>query len=151
MSYYGEIDETIPHGAGVYILGQTAFNPYTHQEYYLLKVGMGKDIYKRLKAYSTHNPAFWIIDTYETDEKDAKWWEEQMHNVLFYNFPQGESIETVCNIHSTEWTSVSREVYLAVCEYGYNAFDATAAFGNFEVAKKHNFDVKPLEDLICNL
>ena len=59
--YFGILDYQIPKENGLYLLGQTAFDPYTNKKYYLIKVGMAKNIYDRLKQYCTYNRKHFLL------------------------------------------------------------------------------------------
>lgn len=136
-------DLYIPAKSGIYILGQTAFNPETEQKYYMIKVGLASDLYVRLKQYACYNPCFWIIDAIPI-EKGYHEIEEKCHSILeilefgaisWYN----QQIETCCHSHSTEWYSVTEDTYHIICTYGYYAF---TSFNNFRQRSNCKFTDK---------
>lgn len=54
---------TMNQGCGLYMIGQVDFNPITKEVRYIIKIGSAENIKKRMQAYRTHNPSFYIIDT----------------------------------------------------------------------------------------
>ena len=57
-----------PHKNGLYLLGQTFFNPITDEKFYWVKVGTATDLKRRRSDYNTHTAMIWDIDYY-TDNK----------------------------------------------------------------------------------
>lgn len=121
----------IPMFAGLYLVGNTAFNPYTDEKFYFLKVGMSlKCIKERLKAYFTCNPILWKADYYEcSDKKMTRFLEEQCQLVLL------EKCLEICE-GSTEWFRVDRETYLEICEKGFDYFQMSNLKDKFVLIKK---------------
>lgn len=97
---------------GIYLLGDTAFNPHTKEEFYYIKVGQSKHIKRRIRDYVTHSPSVWHIDQMVTE--DRKIYEDNYQGVLVFC-----ELETT----TTEWHRVSREVYLQICEMGFKWFE----------------------------
>lgn len=112
-----EADIPIDTFTGLYLLGQTTFNPFTGQEYYYLKIGMSKDCKTRMKQYKTTNPAVWHIDFLELPFYELRTTEELYHIELKDTFGIDSS--------TTEWVLVDRYNYLNICQQGFNAFNLT--------------------------
>lgn len=101
---------TAPSIAGLYLLGQTSFNPYTKEEQYWVKVGWSSDIWYRFKkGYATHCPCTALIDV-TTKSNEVK-----CHNIL-----QKVSLGR-CQIN-TEWWLVDKDTYLKISEEKFNYF-----------------------------
>ena len=101
------------YGIGLYLIGQCIFNPFTKEEYYLVKVGKSKDLLRRLKDYTTPNPQIFLIDCVWGEYYYEM--EEIYHLILQYNC-FGKSYQ------GTEWYQVSREIYLKISELKFNFF-----------------------------
>lgn len=99
-----------PSTGGLYLIGQTSFNPYTKEEQYWVKVGYSSDIRWRFKkGYATHCPCTVLIDTTSNSQ------EIYCRNIL-YNKSLGR-----CQIN-TEWWLVDRDTYLEICDKKFNYF-----------------------------
>lgn len=48
--------------AGIYLIGQTTFDPITKELFYWVKVGQTSNLKGRLSSYQTNNPAIFYID-----------------------------------------------------------------------------------------
>lgn len=107
---------------GLYMIGQCIFNPYTKEEFYLLKIGQSANINKRLRQYKTYNPHMYLIDTLETRKNNtAKSLESTCHGFLEYK----------CHFESyedTEWFLVSKDFYLNISEKGFSLFKGYDVF-----------------------
>lgn len=106
---------TPPQKPGLYLVGSTHFNPYTKEEFYLIKVGTSKNICQRMKSYKGVNPLMFHID-YATTEKYPNLTEYDCHTILF----------SICENRidgCDEWVKVSRETYLQICEKKFNFFE----------------------------
>lgn len=99
-----------PAEAGIYLIGETHFNPITREELYFLKVGSSINLRDRMKSYRTSNPCLFHIDYLLG------------HN-LEYTY-QCELVEVAESLveGTHEWMKVDRETYLAICEDGFNYF-----------------------------
>jgi len=106
------IDYNTPIEGGLYFIGETHFNPITHEEFYWVKIGKSSNLAKRMRQYNTCCPMLWRID-FAVDEEDL---EEFYHDLLYK-----EAIAT-CN-HNEEWFMVDRKTYLEMCEKGFAYFD----------------------------
>jgi phosphoglycolate phosphatase-like HAD superfamily hydrolase len=99
-------------GGGLYLLGQTAFNPHTNQKYYWVKVGTTNNAKSRFSHYRTDTPTMYFIDW--VSHKEEAHSEEWYHHVL----------DAIClRRHRFEWFQVTEEVYLKICEKGFVHFN----------------------------
>lgn len=103
-----------PEENGLYLVGSTHFNPFTKEEFYLVKVGTSKNLNKRMKQYKGTNPLMFHIDYYPTNNT-LPLYECDCHMVLYENC---EGIIEGCD----EWVKVSRDTYLEICEKKFNYF-----------------------------
>ncbi len=98
-----------PHKDGLYLLGQTFFNPITDEKFYWIKPGTASDLKRRRRDYSTHTAMIWDIDYYTGNELTESGCHRKLKEIALHR-------------HADEWFSVSREDYLAICEQGFNWF-----------------------------
>ena len=105
----------IPHGkyCGLYFVGQCAFNPYTKEEIYCLKIGMSTDVNARMKSYATHSPMCWLIDFLPCENKGLKNRETLYHNELK---------QLALKSFDTEWVMVDRKTYLLASQKVFKLF-----------------------------
>lgn len=104
-----------PNTKGLYLLGQTNFNPYTREEFYWVKVGQSTDLNNRLSEYYSYNPMVWINGINEIEAGGLRELEKSCHTTL----------RIICQeqaFKSQEWFRVSREDYLEICEQGFKFF-----------------------------
>lgn len=107
------INYDAPDKKGLYFIGNTVFNPITHEEFYWVKVGMtAQTLRKRLRQYNTSNPMMWRID-YKEDAENSEG--------LYHLFLMEICIARNCC--NEEWFLVDRETYLEMCEKGFRYFD----------------------------
>jgi len=111
---YRQKGQEFPNGKGVYLVGSTYFNPYTHEEIYFIKVGKSNDINKRMKNYATHNPMLWKADYRVTEYSSS-----------LESFCQFELSKIALQVadNTDEWFEVKREDYLNICEQGFKWFE----------------------------
>ncbi len=100
---------------GLYLIGNTYFNPFTKEEFYWIKVGKSTDIYKRILTYKTHNPMIWEADSIELNTEQMNEFEKLCHRQL------KEICKEIAE-NTNEWFMVSRETYLEICEKKWNYF-----------------------------
>ena len=105
------IDYKTPEAEGLYFLGETHFNPHTHEEFYWVKVGKASNFKNRFRQYNTCNPMCYRIDYSSAYEAEA-----------YYQERIKEKAIAKCN-HNSEWFLVDRETYLEMCENGFAYFD----------------------------
>ena len=106
-----------PKAKGLYLIGNTLFNPITNEQYYLIKVGESSNLHNRMKSYRTTNPMVFHIDYLEWNNKDFSYFdlERECHALLM-------RIGFVKAKDSTEWFLTTREQYLEICERGFQFF-----------------------------
>ena len=111
------IDYTSPNWCGVYLVGATHFNPFTHEEFYWIKNGKAKDISKRMAQYDTCNPMTYHIDFKKCETEKQAYAIEGIYKAKLSYIALNSCAK------NDEWFRVSREIYLAVCKGGYNYLD----------------------------
>ena len=94
---------------GLYLLGQTTFNPHTYEKYYWIKVGMTNNPNSRFKAYRTSSPTIYYVDWLENAQQK----EGRYHSIL---------TKIAKGFHRFEWYLVTEEAYLKICEKGFAHF-----------------------------
>ena len=103
-----------PSCGGLYLIGNTLFNPITEEHFYLVKVGISNNLKTRMRGYRTTNPLLFHIDYYTfTGENDLL--ENACHKILL------ECCESRI-VKTDEWFRVTREKYLEICEKGFQYF-----------------------------
>ncbi len=125
--------ESIPHCGGLYLVGNTIFNPLTGEQFFLIKVGMSTNIYDRMKSYHSQNPMMFHIGykIIECDKIDLskypsyrranavgryiKTIEEQYHQAI-------ESMKFCRFEYAQEWFIVDKETYMEICEKKFDFF-----------------------------
>jgi len=98
-----------PSKEGLYLIGQTNFNPHTKEEFYWIKVGWGGNLSTRRRQYNTYTAMIWDIG-YCVDNQISEY---KCHEKL---------LKIALHRHADEWFSVSRENYLKICEQGFEWF-----------------------------
>lgn len=98
---------------GLYMLGQTTFNPITNEKRYWVKVGLTSNGLSRLSSYLTHSADIYFIDWYPLDKEYLSDNEVNCHGQL------GQ----VAQKNRTEWFKVSEKFYLDICEKGFSKLD----------------------------
>ena len=97
---------------GLYLLGQTTFNPHTNQKYYWVKVGTTNNAKSRFSNYRTDTPTLYFIDWVSHKQKLHQ--EEWYHSVL----------DTIClKRHRFEWFQVTEKIYMKISEKGFAHFN----------------------------
>ena len=95
---------------GIYLIGETHFNPITKEELYYLKIGESINLQQRMRSYRTSNPCLFHIDYLLGSNLE-----------YMYQCELSEVAESLVE-YTSEWMKVSREVYLSICEDGFNYF-----------------------------
>lgn len=104
-----------PKENGLYLIGNTIFNPLTDEKFYLVKVGTSKNLKGRMANYKTQNPLMFHIDYHVATDDFEDISEKECHMILLENCIS--RIEKV-----DEWFIVSREKYFEICDKGFNFF-----------------------------
>jgi hypothetical protein len=126
--------EVIPHCGGLYLVGNTIFNPMTNEQFFMVKIGMSINIYDRMKTYATSNPMMFhigykIVDcdsldlsSYPSYKRKAiqsryiKELEEQYHKAM--------EARKFCHFeYAQEWFIVDQKTYLEICEKKFDFFN----------------------------
>ena len=106
------INYNAPNHKGLYLIGETHFNPFTDEKFYALKIGKSdRNLSDRMKTYDTHNPMLWRID-YLNQPNLEKTYQVMLSKIAIAR----------CS-HNKEWYFVDRDTYLAVCNQGFSYFD----------------------------
>ena len=114
LEFEDGIDYNAPTYCGLYLVGETHFNPLTKEEFYWIKVGKAKNIANRMSQYNTCCPMLYRIGYLRCrDEREAYQMEKLYHDRLA-NVAIG-----LCN-HNTEWFLMDKQTYLDICAYGFN-------------------------------
>lgn len=100
---------------GIYLIGSTYFNPYTDEKFYWIKVGKTTDLAKRMKQYATHNPMLWKNSFLQINSKDLQNAEKLCQRCL-------KDHSNIVAENTNEWYSVSKQLYLEICENGFTWF-----------------------------
>ena len=126
--------EAIPHCGGLYLVGNTIFNPVTNEQFFMVKIGMSTNIYNRMKTYATSNPMMFhigykIVDcdslnlnSYPSYKRKAiqsrhiKEFEEQYHKAM-------EACKFCHFEYAQEWFIVDQKTYLEICEKKFDFFN----------------------------
>ena len=125
--------EAIPHSGGLYLVGNTIFNPVTNEQFFMVKIGMSTNIYDRMKNYSTSNPMMFHIgykivncddlnlSSYPSYKRKTiqgryiKELEEQYHKAM--------EDRKFCRFeYAQEWFIVDKATYLEICEKKFDFF-----------------------------
>ena len=126
------IKSAIPKDCGLYLLGNTVFNPITNEQFYMVKVGMSANLYDRMKGYMTNNPmvfhiAYKIINCQDYSHlpkykqttmkgREVKAVEAQYHQAF-------EELQFQRFEYAKEWFLVDRQTYLEICEKKFDYFN----------------------------
>lgn len=106
-----------PKSTGLYLISNTLFNPFTNEQYYLIKVGESTNLQQRMKSYRTTNPMVFHIDFLEWNDKEFDVYdlERECHALML-------RLGFVKTKDASEWFLVSREKYLEICRKGFIFF-----------------------------
>ena len=120
---------------GVYMIGQTAFNPNTNEKFYRIKVGCSSDVKKRLNQYKTYNPFMFYIDKVSKEKNRITAEDtEKIRNMELLFHRLMELFLKLQNDNHTEWYTVCEEDYMDFCEKGFEKF--TPIFEQLGINKK---------------
>ena len=102
-------DIKYPREGGLYLIGQTFFNPITDEKYYWIKVGEASDLKRRRRDYNTPTAMIWDIGYYTGNDLTESGCHEKLKEICLHR-------------HADEWFSIPREDYLKICEIGFDWF-----------------------------
>lgn len=102
-------DIKYPREGGLYLIGQTFFNPITDEKYYWIKVGEASDLKRRRREYNTTTAMIWDIGYYTGNDLTESGCHEKLKEICLHR-------------HADEWFSIPREDYLKICEIGFDWF-----------------------------
>ena len=122
--------DNLPHTSGLYLIGNTVFNPITDEKFYLVKIGMSTNLFQRMRSYESSNPMVFHIDYKIIEPKIVcsryklkneigriiKAEEEKYHEIL-------KNVSLCGFDYSKEWFHVSEEIYKQICEKKFNFFE----------------------------
>ena len=118
--YYNEANPLgleLPDKGGLYLIGNTAFNPNTQEKQFWVKVGQASNLYDTFrKRYRCTNPCVFNIDFYTSDPQHIHINESACH----------EKLLTVCEAlraGTEEWFLVSEQIYMEICKYKFAYFN----------------------------
>lgn len=118
--YYNESNPLgldVPNISGLYLIGNTAFNPITQEKQYWVKVGQASDLYGTFrKRYRCTNPCVFNIDFYTYDQQHININEYACHEKLL-------SICEALRAGTEEWFLVSEQIYMEICEKKFAYFN----------------------------
>lgn len=106
------INYEAPAEAGLYMVGETHFDPTTDDTYYMVKIGKSSCLRKRMSQYNTSNPMLWRIGYYVGACDREEEFHRKLKKIAYRSFK-----------HNNEWMLVDRETYLALCEQGFDYFE----------------------------
>jgi hypothetical protein len=123
----------IPKAGGLYLIGNTIFNPLTNEQFFLVKVGMSTNLYDRMKNYSTSNPMMFHI-AYKVINDGTDYSKQPSYS---RRNAQGKYIKSIeekyhkameahrfCHFeYAQEWFLVSKETYMEICEKKFDFFE----------------------------
>ena len=110
--------KNIPSLPGLYMVGQTCFNPHTNEKFYLIKVGRGKSLSARMKQYFTTNPMMYHIDylCFNSAQDGMYIKSEKVCGYILETISQARMQNT------DEWYLVDKDNYSLLCKKGFNFF-----------------------------
>lgn len=101
---------------GLYLIGNTVFNPITNQKFYWIKIGLTTNSITRFSSYNTDNPMYFYIDFLPIkDRKQVKHYE-----TIYQDELKGKVV--ACCERNNEWFLVDEETYFKICEEKFNYF-----------------------------
>ena len=111
------INYNAPEYCGLYLVGETHFNPTNMDLFYCVKVGKAVNIKKRLDSYNTHCPMLYRIDFKQYNTEMLAYQAESYYQEKL------KKVAIASNNHNQEWVFVDRETYLKICKKGFSYFD----------------------------
>lgn len=112
------INYDMPSDPGLYLVGETHFNPITGEKLYCIKCGSATNLRKRQRQYLSCNPLPFYIDYVITpglNDEPLKVFERTIQTIL-------KSKALAVSNHNREWFFVSETDYLEICDNGFGYF-----------------------------
>lgn len=107
-------ERNAPKEAGLYFIGNCAFNPHTNEKQFWVKIGKtDSTIKKRIRTYDTYCPSIYHIDYLPCNNPSEE--EKIYHEILRKN-------SLAQSATSEEWWLVNEENYLRFCKNGFKDF-----------------------------
>ena len=110
------IDFNLPEKSGLYMIGETTFNPYSNEKLFGIKVGKGKNLKQRIRSYKTCGSTPFVCDYLLVPEDKLDYAENMIQNVLRLRC-------IALNGHNDEWFYFNEKTYLQICEKGFSYFN----------------------------
>lgn len=101
-----------PEKSGLYLIGNTVFNPETDEKFYAVKIGISSNLAKRMAGYRTHNPFVFHIDFLEAEADETPYYENIFH--WLFSVSGGKFM-----LDNEEWFLFSEEAYKTICIGGF--------------------------------
>lgn len=110
------INFDLPEKSGLYMIGETTFNPFTNEKLFGIKVGKGKNLKERIRSYKTCGSTPFVRDYVLVPENKLNYAENMVQNVLRLKC-------IALNSHNDEWFFFDEETYFEICEKGFHYFN----------------------------
>lgn len=104
----------IPSDRGIYFIGQTSVNPYTHEKQFWLKIGLASNLRGRMKTYNTHSPSTFFVGCIICDNTREM---EKKYQAKLSKYSIGK-----CE-RNDEWWLFDEDTYKKMCELGFGYFE----------------------------
>lgn len=106
----------LPAASGIYLLGDTRFNPNTDAKFCSVKGGLASNLRSRIKEqYLTHNPMPYLIGYLEVPADYMKKVEDQIHYAL-------RRVATHRYGTNKEWYELPKDIYMDICAEQFDWF-----------------------------
>ena len=106
----------LPDASGIYLLGDTRFNPHTDAKFCSVKGGLASNLRSRIKEqYLTHNPMPYLIGYLEVPSDYMKRVEDQIHYAL-------RRVATYRYGTNKEWYELPSDIYMDICAKQFDWF-----------------------------
>lgn len=106
----------LPATSGIYLLGDTRFNPHTNAKFCSIKGGLASNLRNRIKEqYLTHNPMPYLIGYLEVPSDYMKRVEDQIHYAL-------RRVATHRYGTNKEWYELPKDIYMEICAEQFDWF-----------------------------
>lgn len=104
----------VPTDSGIYLIGEANYEEDNQRLVFKVKVGQGKNLYKRLSTYITYTTSVKLFDTLNVYEPMLNNQEEKYQSILDrYGWKIG----------NTEWYVISEQNYQILKKMGFSGFN----------------------------